>query len=428
MIGKDVYLYDIHSIILSNGKFVFVNNDGKLKAIPQKEIFAGKDGVELACKEIVNIKNKSYIRCSYSNTDYYFLINPKKDSYVGKFRNLSYWHEYFNNNKPSHAYLYTKEYFAEKLTDQFDQIEWIGPNIPTNSIDEEVFFIGNTQKSKQRLNIRYSDFDDVTTGTEFKSQNDYDIANAEQMRLDSIQEAKDQVQDKIPLPAVCIKEYTYGKEDYEHTNEGDTAYVYMADTYNLYMYYQGSIIKTDYTYFEPTDKAQLAFIKSRGEKNLAVRSELAETLSNEWFNREIERVSKRLETTLAIIDAHEKEISRKQLFLKEMDYEYGEFGDFGMSFRIYNCFKKTIKYIEFTCTPYNSVGDIQADWVGKRISRSKGIGPLEPGESATWSWNDLFYDKNDIIEKVRLTAIKFIFKDGSTLNFSGWQNIQKHSF
>jgi len=52
---------------------------------------------------------------------------------------------------------------------------------------------------------------------------------------------------------------------------------------------------------------------------------------------------------------------------------------------------------------------------------------LEPGETASWSWDNLFYDKNDVIQKVRLTGIKFIFTDGSSLSFSGWQNILKHT-
>ena len=119
-------------------------------------------------------------------------------------------------------------------------------------------------------------------------------------------------------------------------------------------------------------------------------------------------------------------IERKQLFLEKQEYVYGEYDDFGLKFRIYNCFKKTIKYIEFTCVPYNAVGDVQGDWVGKRIARTKGIGPLEPGESASWSFDDMFYDKNDVIRRVRLTNIKFIFKDGSTLNFSGASNIDRH--
>ena len=42
-------------------------------------------------------------------------------------------------------------------------------------------------------------------------------------------------------------------------------------------------------------------------------------------------------------------------------------------------------------------------------SKTKGIGPLEPGETATWSFDNMFYDKNDVISRAKLTKITFFF-------------------
>ena len=97
-----------------------------------------------------------------------------------------------------------------------------------------------------------------------------------------------------------------------------------------------------------------------------------------------------------------------------------------MRFDVYNCFAKTIKYVEFTLTNYNAVGDVQRDDMGRSSRTVKGIGPIEKGEDARYSWDDIFWDERNIIEKTRLTNVKFIFTDGTTRVFSGYNNITKH--
>ena len=49
-----------------------------------------------------------------------------------------------------------------------------------------------------------------------------------------------------------------------------------------------------------------------------------------------------------------------------------------MRFDIYNCFSKTIKYVELTMTNYNAVGDVQRDDMGRSSRTVRGIGPIEP--------------------------------------------------
>ena len=97
-----------------------------------------------------------------------------------------------------------------------------------------------------------------------------------------------------------------------------------------------------------------------------------------------------------------------------------------MYFDIYNCFSKTIKYVEFTMTNYNDVGDVQRDDLGRASRTVRGIGPIEKEEGGRYSWDDIFWDDRDVINKTRLTNVKFIFTDGSTKVFSGYANINKH--
>ena len=64
--------------------------------------------------------------------------------------------------------------------------------------------------------------------------------------------------------------------------------------------------------------------------------------------------------------------------------------------------------------------------MGRSSRTVKGIGPIEKGEDARYSWDDIFWDERNIIEKTRLTNVKFIFTDGTTRVFSGYNNITKH--
>ena len=97
-----------------------------------------------------------------------------------------------------------------------------------------------------------------------------------------------------------------------------------------------------------------------------------------------------------------------------------------MYFDVYNCFSKTIKYVEFTMTNYNAVGDVQRDDMGRASRTVRGIGPIEKEEGGRYSWDDVFWDDRSVIKKTRLTHIKFIFTDGTSKVFSGYTNINKH--
>ena len=77
-------------------------------------------------------------------------------------------------------------------------------------------------------------------------------------------------------------------------------------------------------------------------------------------------------------------------------------------------------------TNYNAVGDVQRDDMGRSSRTVRGIGPIEPEDGGRYTWDDIFWDDNGIIDNTRLTSVKFIFKDGTTRVFSGNANIKKH--
>lgn len=85
--------------------------------------------------------------------------------------------------------------------------------------------------------------------------------------------------------------------------------------------------------------------------------------------------------------------------------------DYVTGFRLtyFNGSTKRIKYISSTVTAYNEVDDV----VGKKTAQ--GIGPIEPNDSGTYSYDQLFFSK--IISYIKLTGIKITYFDGSTKTF-----------
>jgi hypothetical protein len=86
--------------------------------------------------------------------------------------------------------------------------------------------------------------------------------------------------------------------------------------------------------------------------------------------------------------------------------------------------KKVIKYLYFTVTPFNSVGDPVADRISGRSQRRLTVtGPLEaaPLDKKEFHeesfWDPLWYDNS--LSCLRLDKVDIQYMDGSTETFSG---------
>ena len=78
--------------------------------------------------------------------------------------------------------------------------------------------------------------------------------------------------------------------------------------------------------------------------------------------------------------------------------------------------KKIIKYIYFTATPYNAVGDIQKCSIrGSSVSRVQVTGPIESGGVSTSVWEATWY--NNTIRCIKLTKVKIIYTDGTQYTY-----------
>lgn len=84
----------------------------------------------------------------------------------------------------------------------------------------------------------------------------------------------------------------------------------------------------------------------------------------------------------------------------------------GTSFAIevLNQADKQIKYVWFTVVGYNAVGDPVRRSSGTAAT-VKGIGPIAPGDSASYDWDYLWM--TDIVESFKIPKIKVQYMDGS---------------
>lgn len=80
----------------------------------------------------------------------------------------------------------------------------------------------------------------------------------------------------------------------------------------------------------------------------------------------------------------------------------------GIEFSIFNPTDKTIKYVVVFCAPVNGVGDVMG-----YEKTCRGIGPVTPHNYGSWSFDDVFYDKNDIIDDLK-GYFRVIYTNGSS--------------
>lgn len=82
----------------------------------------------------------------------------------------------------------------------------------------------------------------------------------------------------------------------------------------------------------------------------------------------------------------------------------------GINFSIFNPTNKSIKYVICSMVAVNGVGDVMS-----YEKNCRGIGPVGAHETGTWQFDDVFYDKNDVIDDLKV-SFRVIYTNGSSKN------------
>ena len=424
MVGKEVTFYDAAQQIKALGKFLFVKNEkGKLVAVKDVTPFQSiQNGECFHVNQIVTIKDKQYLECSSANETIYFLVSEKYPI-LPNFRSATVWEEVLHSLREECPYLklQDKQKYAQNdiVLGKFVKVAWNKFEFP-KTIGSDVFFSYNHGRYTSRIpyaSIRRSDFASERDIQEEKERQDEE----ERRRVE--QEKKDSIDDYIPI----IARSKYHDSDWNEMIDSlgmDNHHVYAIIDNKAYAYHWiEKTVSLDSLVFN--DEGRYQFLLRRGNKGLAIRKKIAfqqdsiMQLGVAHCLDSLRNLSQRAKNKFY------NELNRRQIFILKDLYSYSEYR-FGKKFKFYNCFNKRIKYINITLTAYNGVGDIQHDDIGRSSAKLRGIGPIEKGDIASYDWDELFWDDNDIINKVLITNITFTFFDGTTKSYSGKANIDKH--
>ena len=424
MVGKEVTFYDAAQQIKVLGKFLFVKNEkGKLVAVKDVTPFQSiQNGVCFHVNQIVTIKDKQYLECSSANETIYFLVSEKYPI-LPNFRSATVWEEVLHSLREECPYLklQDKQKYAQNdiVLGKFVKVAWNKFEFP-KTIGSDVFFSYNHGRYTSRIpyaSIRRSDFASEADVQEEKNRQDEE----ERRRVE--QERRDSIDDYIPI----IARSKYHDSDWNEMIDSlgmDNHHVYAIIDNKAYAYHWiEKTVSLDSLVFD--DEGRYQFLLRRGNKGLAIRKKIAFQQDSIMQLGVAHCIDSLRSLSQIAKNNFYNELNRRQIFILKDLYSYSEYR-FGKKFKFYNCFNKRIKYINITLTAYNSVGDIQHDDIGRSSAKLRGIGPIEKGDIASYDWDEIFWDDNDIINKVLITNISFTFFDGTTKSYSGKANIDKH--
>lgn len=450
--GKDVYVIDNSALSVA---FTLVEN--KVKPINKTKniITSMARKVYSVDKDEYTYKKNSYIvlKSAYET----ILLRPEDSpQYLSSFVSKTYWQEKYDRYQNEYIYLDFKKYnqvHSANATIEYDdltRIEWRGLEISDNGALFHMCEQNKTDLINNNFKVTSSFFEESKDIIFLKKngiQTYIDKYNQRLAKEKHEKEIADSIANSKLRLAIALEEAKFMDDDREiNVHKGDTlaifSYKAVEDKYVARFRYSNLLLKSEDVEFLDTKKtttkgnyswqtktiktsADANFLKEKGENGREQRFIIAA----EYDDIQTEIWITKLKNA---IDDYNKEIAFKkknQIFITGIGYDYDSNDyshSYGMRFDVYNCFPKTIKYVEFTLTNYNAVGDIQRDDMGRSSRTVRGIGPIEKEENARYSWDDIFWDERSVIEKTRLTNVKFIFTDGTTRIFSGYKNIEKH--
>lgn len=433
--GKQVYVMPGN---LNPCTYVLI--DGKLK-LTQKDkkhtyTFTGRS--YMVDSELYLYKKENYLVLK-GGQDIFFLKETDSPLYLSLFRNENWWNDYVNDLNNSYTFLDIEkgnQYHRSSITvcyDKLSRLKWTGFSLGETDVNlkvEEVTESGGIENSFVISNTQFKSLKDIAFIHKDNIKpyvTKYEERLAKEKREKSIRDSIYNCQLRF---ATATRDMTFGDEDDEtKVYEGDTIAVYEYNDsvhkfigrfhYENLEFDEDDIKFVDSSLFGQSKDKQFLMLKQR--EGADVRFKAAYNYDNERTQRWIEELRGRLQA----LKDRAAYLKNHQIFITKAGYNYDD-DQFGMNYDIYNCFGKTIKYVEITLTCYNNVEDVQRDYFGYSTKKVRGIGPIEPGSGGSYSWEKIFWDEYDVIKNCRITAIRFIFKDGTSKAFSGYANIRKH--
>lgn len=469
--GHVVYISRVnYDIAKELRKTALIKEEKKYKkfsrVIDQKKMLYDIESHSYTVSYPITIKKKQYLCLKGDTCILYIPIKVIEKLLPNYLISIDYLNNKFNYYRTNYAYLNITQpgqlnaldkkaigyknrsnILSDLILGKFTKVKWISyaPNNMYMPMYVNVVFVDDT------VAVRCLDIEKYAKSELFISQIQMDTLLkyeeerklTERRRQDSIRmelERRDSILSSHNYWAVAKKQNTIVSlltNETVQVNSGDSIpiYAYYNRKKSLVGYYKSAIVclTPQYGTYDSWVSENytiggdvLSFFIRRCTDMTNSRKEWARIDDSLRIERDIKDMYRRIDSVNRYIDSTRKAYRQKQIFITNQDYVYAEYGGrFGLKWTFYNCFGKTIKYIQITVKSYNQVDDIQRDDLGRSEASAKCIGPIEPGDFGTYSFDNLFWDDNDVIRYLRPTYIKITFKDNSTKCYSGWDNIKK---
>ncbi len=162
--------------------------------------------------------------------------------------------------------------------------------------------------------------------------------------------------------------------------------------------------------YYPNSKERMQLVKYFSD---SIQAKKDKEEAEKFRIKEIQQ-KKELDSLLKVKEALLKNAREKNIVL--VDWTWGYENEYSSSVdfhaKIVNPYKQRIKYISFTFSATNPVGDPALDkFTGKRSVTLRGIGPVEYGDFGEWDFEDAFYCRT--VESIKISTIKIQFFDGT---------------
>lgn len=446
LVGNRVVLYDASGLFNKCGPYLYLEQKGKLKVVKDviQYSLAFDNGQVLDVKSQELVKNKKYLLLSKDGSDYYLLIDTKKD-YLGNIRSYSYWEKKLE--------VYSDEYQFRQIPgadanshpcNQYKQISWVGFKMPDSYASDVQFTFTESNlsvdgKGNGNSVERSLPADAIRlNASKYINQDEYNVLVAEFLERKE-QERLDSIADMRPIIAKVLHTYdaknTYKKADVTFDDDDDNEIrlysAHSSERYGTKKYtYSGYSLGNDLTFNESdikfSSQSDANYLKRRGSNGEAIRKNVAKESDHEYTMARIDSLHAEAEKIYQKLQKIYSFYEKKKIFITDQEYAFGEYEQFGLRFKFYNCYAKQIKYVEIKMVPYNSVDDVQTDDLGRGIKEVRCIGPIEPEESATYEFDELWWDERGLIKRVEVTRMKLIFKDNTSVTFSSKAQVDTH--
>ena len=449
MVGERVIIFDAFSSFLSNGPYAYENRDGKFKVVKETSTYQSFDSVPISVISLVQDRKKQYLSIKAEGETLFLLIDKKHD-YLKNTRSVSYWEEAFEKLTENYSHISYQSplisFNGDKknlIFDKYLPISWFSIQCPKQIQNE--FRIENSVQNK----TYYWTTEDITSNiSSFLSQEEFEVELAiEQARLLAERKERERLDSIADVTTICEAKILHTTEaktilkgnKIDSYDDDETIYLsiygYEENQINSSIknrqrqLYKGYALGKEFTFpataLSFTDESAKVFIESRGMAGADRRKDVAKKNDEKRSDEYLQNIIDRTEWLLGRLNALEKFRQQKKILIISQEYSFSNY-QFGLKFEFYNCYQKVIKYINLTICAYNRVGDLQRDDLGRSKKDVRCIGPIEKGEIASYDFDELFWDENDIIHRLIVTNGKITFMDNSVVSYSGQKSVELH--